>query len=223
MRTQGDRGAGDFTAKRSRSAFALRAGTSHRGCVMLIDAPKERIAHVPAALCESWMIPFLVLLSAAMAVLGAVVGLLIAQLALDRCVRIAPVVFIAGREQRRPDRRIRQARARVRPRERPGRGIRRGVAFPGDDDDIDRSYSWTGTVGPGRRSRNGRPARCLYGSLCRHDGGEHTRNFPDPQALRHVSIDARESGGSVRPNLAAISQQWRLPRPLSRSWSSDAV
>jgi hypothetical protein len=151
------------------------------------------------ALYESWVIPLPVLLSVSIGVLGAYGGILIAgpdarPLRPDR----PRGADRAGRQERHPDRRVRQGAAREGARAVHAADARRAHAVPLGDDDVVRLHPRPGAAGLGARRRADQPARHRHLGVRRHAGRQHHRHLPDPDALRRVPADARMAARGAR-------------------------
>ena len=139
------------------------------------------------ALYESWMIPVPVLLSVAVGVLGSYAAIKVAGLNLDLYAPDRPRgADRAGRQERHPDRRIRQGAARGRAFDRGSGDARLADAVPCRDDDLDRLHPRPAAAGGRDRRRADQPARRRHGGVRRHAGGKLDRHFHDPDALRDV-------------------------------------
>ena len=140
------------------------------------------------ALYESWIIPIPVLLSVAVGVLGSFIGIMIAGLTLDLYAPDRPRgADRARRQERHPDRRIRQGAARGRAcrSRRPRRSASQmrfravmmtSIAF------ILGLLPLVVATGAAQISRRG----VGTAGVRRHAGGELDRHFPDPDAVRDV-------------------------------------
>ncbi len=135
---------------------------------------------VLAALYESWAMPVAILLVIPFGVFGAFSGLIAARIRQQR-VRAdrAHHADRAGGEERDPDRRVREARARARRIHRRRRACRRAAAPAADPDDLVRVHPRHRAAGDRDRRRRRRAPVARHHGGVRHVGGDHDRHLRD--------------------------------------------
>ena len=122
----------------------------------------------------------------------------------------------AGRQERHPDRRVRQGAARARAVDPGCRGRGCPRAVPGGDDDQLRLHRRPDPAGVRHRGGDAVAARRRHGGVRRHDRGRRDRHLRDPAALCRSSGRARRSrarGGS-KPRMRCRSRPPMLDRVL---------
>src|SRR5215813_787540 len=114
-----------------------------------------------------------------------------------------------GRQERHPDRRIRQGPARGGHGYPGGRGARRADAVSCGNDDLLCLYS--GRLSAGRRAgrRRDQPPQRRHAGLCRHDRGERDRAVRHSNALRRLPEHPRAQRRPL-PRFAPASGRCRL-------------
>jgi len=123
----------------------------------------------------------------------------------------------ARRQERHPDRRVRQGAAGEGPRAVPRRHIGRAHAIPVGDDDLVRLHPRPGAAGIRTWRGADQPARYRHLGVRRHAGRQHRRHLPDPDALRRVPAPARVEAGPAE----ASRGRRPLPEEAARALTFD--
>ena len=173
---------------------------------------------VLAAQYESWSLPLAVILVVPMCLLCSVAGVLDGadghqHLHAGRLHRPGR----PGVQERHPDRRVRQGRARGGRPPLPGDARRLPVAAPADHDDVVRVHPRRGAAGARRGGRRRDAADARHGRLQRHARRDALRHLPDPGLLlRHPVVQRPPDRGASRRRRVSRCRAATVPMARSR-------
>ena len=165
-----------------------------------------------AAMYESWRLPWAVLLGSPLVALGAFFGVWLAGLRQQR-VRAdrAHHARRPRRQERDPDRRVREGQARGRPVGRGRRARVRPAALPADLDDGLRLHPRRRAADAGERGGRRRPERHGHRRVL-GDAGRHVpRGVPDPRELRLRRGAGPEAGAPAKQPAAQPGAPAHVP------------